>query len=131
RTLEEKIINDSFQFSMKTNGHYVYLENLSEKLLIRKLNDNIKRIYKDEQANRKVIIQQVQTLLGETATFWIIKTDIKSFYESIDRNKILKKLKNDAMLSYYSVRLIEKIFEAPQLINNQGLPRGLNISSTL
>jgi len=129
--IEEKILNESFDFDIKFNGEYYFLEDIAQKLLLRKLNDNIKRIYKDEQANRKFIIQQVKTLLGETAPFWIIKTDIKSFYESIDRDRIYRKLKNDAMLSYYSVFLLKKIFENSDIIFQPGLPRGLNISSSL
>ncbi|MBO6186678.1 MAG: hypothetical protein J6O88_18665, partial [Chryseobacterium sp.] len=105
--LEAKILDESFEFNMKFNDDYYFLESISQKLLLRKLNDNIKRIYKDEQANRKFIIHQVKTLLKETAPFWIIKTDIKSFYESIDRNRIFRKLKNDAMLSYYSIFLLK------------------------
>lgn len=129
--LEKKILDESFQFDIKSNDEFYFIENISQKLLVRKLNDNIKRIYKDEQANRKFIIHQVKTLLNETAPFWIIKTDIKSFYESIDRDRIFRKLKNDAMLSYYSVFLIKKIFEHPDIISQTGLPRGLNISSSL
>lgn len=127
-TIEEQILTENFSFDIKSNSEYYWVESLSEKLLLRKLNDNIKRIYKNEQANRKFIIQQVKTLLKEDAPFWIIKTDIKSFYESIDREKIFRKLKNDAMLSYYSFFLLRKIFEN---IASNGLPRGLNISSSL
>lgn len=129
--LEAKILDESFEFNMKFNDDYYFLESISQKLLLRKLNDNIKRIYKDEQANRKFIIHQVKTLLKETAPFWIIKTDIKSFYESIDRNRIFRKLKNDAMLSYYSIFLLKKIFENTNIISYPGLPRGLSISSSL
>lgn len=129
--LEKKILNESFEFDIRSNREFYFIENISQKLIVRKLNDNIKRIYKDEQANRKFIIHQVKTLLNETAPFWIIKTDIKSFYESIDRDRIFRKLKNDAMLSYYSVFLIKKIFEHSDIISQTGLPRGLNISSSL
>ena len=129
--LEMKVLDESFEFNIKTNGVFYFLEEIPQKLILRKLNDNIKRIYKDEQANRKFIIQQVKTLLNENAPFWIIKTDIKSFYESIDREKIFKKLKNDAMLSYYSVLLLKKIFENSNIKSSPGLPRGMNISSTL
>ncbi|MDM1398955.1 RNA-directed DNA polymerase [Myroides odoratimimus] len=128
---EEQILNESFEFDIKYTSDYYYLENLSQKLILRKLNDNIKRIYKDEQANRKFIIQQVKTLLSETAPFWIIKSDIKSFYESIDRERVFRKLKNDAMLSYYSIFLLRKIFDNRNTMCDIGLPRGLNISSSL
>ena len=129
--LESEILNETFEFDIRFNDEYYFLEDISQKLLLRKLNDNIKRIYKDEQANRKFIIHQVKTLLSETAPFWVIKTDIKAFYESINRDRIFRKLKNDAMLSYYSIFLLRKIFENPNIVSYSGLPRGLNISSSL
>ncbi len=128
---EKEILSETFDFDISNCGIFFDVKNLAEKLVLRKLNDNIKRIYKDEQANRKFIIQQVKTLLKEDAPFWIIKTDIKSFYESIDRQRILKKLKDDAMLSYYSINLLTKIFENQTLKDYPGLPRGLNTSATL
>ena len=128
---EQKIIDETFEFDIKYNQEHYFIENISQKLIIRKLNDNIKRIYKDEQANRKFIIHQVKTLLSEDAPFWVIKADIKSFYESIDRERIFRKLKNDAMISYYSIFILQKIFEYPSISNETGLPRGINISSTL
>lgn len=129
--IEKNILEENFEFNIKTNGNYFFIESIAEKLVIRKLNDNIKRIYKDEQANRKFIIHQVKTLLKETAPFWIIKTDIKSFYENIDRDRIFRKMKNDAMLSYYSIHLLKKIFDNQLVSSQSGLPRGLNISSIL
>lgn len=128
---EKEILSETFEFDISDCRNFFYVKNLAQKLVLRKLNDNIKRIYKDEQANRKFIIQQVKTLLKEDAPFWIIKTDIKSFYESIDRQRILKKLKDDAMLSHYSINLLKKIFENPILKDEPGLPRGLNTSATL
>jgi hypothetical protein len=130
-TLENEILSETFEFDIADSGNFFDVKNLSEKLVLRKLNDNVRRIYKDEQANRKFIIQQVKTLLKEDAPFWVIKTDIKSFYESIDRQRILKKLKDDAMLSYYSINLLRKIFNNPTVRNEPGLPRGLNTSATL
>lgn len=130
-SIEIEILKETFEFNILDNEEYYLVNDIPEKLILRKLNDNIKRIYKDEQANRKFIIQQVKTLLSEDAPFWIIKTDIKSFYESIDRDRILKKMKDDAMLSYYSINLLKKIFNNSVIAPNSGLPRGLNISSTL
>lgn len=129
-SIELEILNETFEFDFKNKYDFYLVEDLTQKLLLRKLNDNIKRIYKDEQANRRFIIQQVKTLLSEDCPFWIIKTDIKSFYESVDRTRILTKIKDDAMLSYYSNNLLKKIFLNP-IIETDGLPRGLNISSSL
>ncbi len=60
-----------------------------------------------------------------------MKTDIKEFYESIQRNRILDRFKDDAMLSYQSIFLLEKLFENKYFKSPLGLPRGINISATL
>jgi len=125
------INNQSFEFSINKIYDYYTTNTLCQKLVLRKLNNNIKRLYKDEQANRRLIIFQVKTLLEETCPSWILKTDIKKFYESIKRERIIARLKDDAMLSFQSIFLLEKLFSNPTLVNEKGLPRGISISSTL
>jgi len=130
-TSYEDIVNDTFEFSLKQVSEYYLTEDLPNKLILRKLNDNIKRIYKDEQANRRIIISQIKTLLSETCPFWVIKTDVKSFYESIDRKRLISKFNDDSILSYQSMYLLKKVFENPILAGKSGVPRGMNISATL
>lgn len=125
------ISNETFEFEIKQVGSYFLTESFSDKLILRKLNDNIKRIYKDEQANRKIIISQIKVLLEETCPYWVIKTDIKSFYESIDRERLLKKFQDDSMLSYYSMFLLHKLFSNATITSTTGVLRGMNISATL
>lgn len=127
----EKIANDSFEFSLLQVSEYYLTYDLPNKLILRKLNDNIKRIYKDEQANRRIIISQVKILLSETCPFWVIKTDIKSFYESINRDRLISKFQDDSILSYQSMFLMKKVFENPILEEKTGVPRGMNISATM
>lgn len=132
--LEEALskINDgTFEFTFKEIHDYYLTENLVEKLILRKLNDNLKRLYKDEQANRRIIVSQIKILLEETCPMFVLKTDIESFYESIDRNRLIEKFHDDGMLSYQSLKLLGKIFDNPLLVGGNGLPRGLNVSSTL
>jgi hypothetical protein len=127
----EEIASDSFEFKFKQVSKYYLTKDLPDKLILRKLNDNIKRIYKDEQANRRIIIAQMKTLLSETCPFWVIKTDIKGFYESIDRERLVSKFQDDSMLSYQSMFLMKMVFENPILAGKSGVPRGMNISATM
>ena len=126
-----EIVADSFEFNINKVSEYFLTQDLPNKLILRKLNDNIKRIYKDEQANRRIIISQVKTLLSETCPFWVVKTDIKSFYESIDRDRLISKFRDDALLSYQSMFLLKTFFSNPILTGNTGVPRGMSISATL
>lgn len=130
-TTFNSISDGTFEFTFQSVGDYCLTNLLAEKLILRKLNDNLKRLYKDEQSNRRIIISQIKTLLEETCPMYILKTDVESFYESIDRNRLVEKLKDDSMLSFHSLKILNKVFSNPLVIGNQGLPRGLNISSTL
>jgi len=103
-------------------------------LLIRKLNDNIKRLYGVKQSDRHSIVKQVQILLEEKSRpISILRLDIKKFYESINKKFILDKIiEDDSLLSYHSKYLLKNILlENPQLKKLEGLPFGLNISATL
>jgi len=125
------IVNGTFSFDIEKVGDYYLTHDLPQKLVIRKLNDNLKRLYKDEQANRRIIIKQVKTLLSENCPMWILRTDIEKFYESINRDRLMLKLRNDSMLSFHSQNLLIELFNHPIISGNTGLPRGLNISATL
>ena len=127
----DEVKTNKFTFDFNRVGNYLTVDLLTKKLVLRKLNDNILRIYQVKQANRSLIIKQVITILKESSPYWILKTDIKNFYESIDRKSLLNKLKEDTILSYYSNLLLNKIDEHLNDCNLQGLPRGLSISSTL
>jgi hypothetical protein len=127
----DQLANDSLSFDLVKRGVYLLNNNLPQKLVVRKINSNLKRLYKDIQANRRVIIAQVITLLGETCPFWVIKTDIRNFYESIDRKRIVEKLQNDAILPNQSLKALKILFAHQFIESSKGVPRGLSLSSTL
>ena len=96
----QTINNDTFEFNLKHVNDYILSDKLSDRLILRKLNDNLRRLYKDQQSNRRIIISQIKSLLEETCTAWLLKTDIKKFYESINRTRLVEKLQTDPLLSY-------------------------------
>ncbi|MEI9955967.1 MAG: antiviral reverse transcriptase Drt3a [Ferruginibacter sp.] len=104
---------------------------IEDEFALRKLNDNLKRLYKFKQANRFLIIEQINSLLLEEVPMSIIKLDIKKFYETIDKERILKKLLDDPLLSFHSKQLLKKFFSLPEVVALSGLPRGINISAAL
>lgn len=93
-------------------------------LALRKLDRNIRAIYKVKQANRDDMVNQVKSLLREGCSFTVLRLDIRSFYESIDRGKVLDWISRDSIVSYTSRVIMKKLFDAPQFINMSGLPRG-------
>lgn len=131
------IKNDSFNFKFrKVDDVYINgydkdsLDGIVQDLIIRKIYENIKRIYKIKQANRNRIIKQLVVLLKDTYPSFIIRLDIKKFYESIDRDKVILKLIDDIRLNHHSISLMKSIFSNP-MIKTSGLPRGISLSSIL
>jgi len=130
------IAEDKFQFSAfkrynLSHGSVISPSCLQDALALRKLNDNIKRVFNIKTFDRNRVIPQVKVLLAETGEFWLQKLDIKKFFESVDRGEILKIVCDDPRLSYESKRLMEKLFTSPDVNRERGLPRGISLSSTL
>jgi hypothetical protein len=134
----DAIVAGDFHFKMIKKHDLILInyeertkEYIASRLLLRKLNDNINRIYKEKQSNRQSIIYQMKILMEEDSPKWIIRTDIKEFYESINRELLVQKFSDDCMLSYYSMELLRVLFNDTPIKNESGLPRGLSISSTM
>lgn len=104
---------------------------LCQDLVLRKVYQNVKRIYKIRQSDRNAIIRQIQLLLSCNKDFWIIRLDIKSFYESLDKENILDRLYKQYRLSPITVFLLQKLFDSPDIKSSSGVPRGLSVSSCL
>lgn len=107
------------------------IEYFCQDLIVRKIYQNIKRIYNVSQANRNQIVRQVKTILEDPYPLWVVRLDIKSFYESINREAILNKLKSDRRVNFQTIELLEKLFSHSLIKTTTGMPRGLSISSAI
>lgn len=144
--IEDDLDVENYNFlpltTFKLNGNQVYSVQkvdtagtnkqriISDDFILRKINQNLLRIYKIKQADRFQIISNVKALLYQPLPFHVCKLDIKSFYESVDRNKILNDLNESALLSFNTKTLLKRFFQTfPPTFS--GLPRGINISAIL
>lgn len=109
---------------------YVFT-NLYSELASRLVAKNIKVNYKIKQSNRQTVIGNAVSLLKEGGAYDVYRFDIKNFYENVDRKLILDKLMNDAKCSWQSLRLISELFQYFDILDIQGVPRGLGISSAI
>lgn len=117
---------------IEDDGNFIYSPaTIEDEFALRKLNDNLKRLYKFKQANRFLIIEQINSLLLEEVPMSIVKLDIKKFYETINKERILKKLLDDPLLSFHSKQILKNFFLLPEVVALSGLPRGINISAAL
>lgn len=105
--------------------------NIEALLILRLLGKNITGKYRLKVDSRKNTISLLISFLKETSNYSIHRYDVKSFYESFDREFIVNKLKNDSFLSRKNIVLLEQFFYELTANGITGLPRGLGISATL
>ena len=58
-------------------------------IVIRKLNDNIRRLYNVRQADRYAIVSQIASCLTDATPISVLRLDIEKFYENVNRSQIL------------------------------------------
>lgn len=135
--VENEIVQGTYRyrnFNVKRLGGGKLLfttKSLENILVIRKINDNVRRAYRIRQANRHDAVVQIKQALEESIPKRIFKLDIKSFYESVPKRRLLSNLKKDRLLSSVTVDLLDKLFRYTSHLGATGLPRGLQISATL
>lgn len=101
--------------------------------VIKQLQRNIHRIYNVKQANRHDLVCQLRDMIGTKFPFEMVRTDISSFYESIDRKRLAETLDRDQLLSQSSKKYIKQVLEAYSVLSATptGIPRGVGISAYL
>jgi len=94
--------------------------------VIKQLQRNIHRIYGVKQSNRHDLVCQLRDTIGAKFPFELVRTDISSFYESIDRKRLVKKLDRDQLLSPSSKKYIKQVLDSYGAISGTltGVPRG-------
>lgn len=108
---------------------------LEDALVIRKVNDNIRRSYGIAEPNRAALVKTAMQAIRETSPKTIVRIDLKACFESINRRKVLKRLRADSLVSAQTMALLDKIFwQASRRFPGRmpdGIPRGLTISTSL
>lgn len=116
----------------RINNKNVYIfKDFMDVLVARKINDNIKRVYSVKQNDRHDIIKKVNTVLSEPVNYYIYRLDIKSFYESIDKNVVFQRVNNNPIISHNTKKFVNSLFRHNTFLANNGLPRGMGLSATL
>lgn len=110
------------------------IDNKSEYFFaLKQVQHNVSRLFGVKQANRNSIVEQMLSLLDDKFPKTIIRTDISSFYESIDHDIILRSVNGDNLLSPKSRKIIHNILYSYKKLsgNNNGVPRGIGVSAYL
>lgn len=138
-TMSLKVLKDSFKLGLTKRtgpqGKPIFcIDGTPETFfVIKQLQHNINKIYGVKQANRHDLVCQLRDTVRSRFPFEIVRTDISSFYESIDRKRLLKKLDTDQLLSSSSKKYIKQILDSYGDIAQSptGVPRGVGISAYL
>ncbi len=131
-----KNINDpNFSFSSLTHTLHksktvFTVTRPEEYYAIKKIAHDLKRLYRVRFSGRDEITEQIISIFHDTSSFSTIKIDISSFFESINFKDLIARLKNDNLLSYKSIKILETLSLSTAKVHS-GLPRGLGISSIL
>ncbi|HIF9079923.1 TPA: antiviral reverse transcriptase Drt3a [Photobacterium damselae] len=120
-------------FSQKTiNKKPVYeLKGLEKTLVLRRANQNLRRIYKVKQNDRDLIIKQLISALKDGVEYNIYKLDIEKFYESFDHKYLINIIESNRLISYDTKNFILSLIKSFPNVTNKGLPRGISISATI
>ena len=117
---------------------YKFEDNVCNFFISKKIQENIRETYKVRQSSRYAILSQLINLLEDNCPKYVIRTDIKNFYESIPQKILLEKINNDYLLSIKTKKFINQIFESYNKLIGQtdadtaiGVPRGIGISAYL
>ena len=77
---------------------YKLEDNVCNFFISKKIQKNIRETYKVRQSSRYAILSQLINLLEDNCPKYVIRTDIKNFYESIPQKILLEKINNDYLL---------------------------------
>ncbi|MFP1763087.1 antiviral reverse transcriptase Drt3a [Lonsdalea quercina] len=138
----EQVIDESYQLAhgltvptisktISKSKEVYYIDKLSYKLILRKLQSNIRSKIETDKLQRNEIVRNLVSYLQEGIKSKIICIDLKSFYESIDIDILLSKTAKINSLSYHSKKIIEVVLEEHRNLGGNGVPRGLEFSSLL
>lgn len=139
-TVEEEIARGNFKFrglfaSSASGKPTLSTSSAADALVLRKINDNIRRAYGIRQTQRTQAVKLARTALREWTPKGIVAVDLKSCFESITPRKVTEKLKRDGRVSNQTIHLLDVFFEQAKRFGankyTKGLPRGILISSTL
>jgi hypothetical protein len=113
--------------------NYVVDETPATFFALKQLQRNVQTIYGVKQSNRSEIVSQLSGILADKFPKYVIRTDIKDFYESIPQEALLKTIDADALLALPSRSLLRQILNRYRDLSRSkvGIPRGIGISAYL
>ena len=115
---------------------YKFDETIDFFFLGKKIYENINKTYNVKPSNRHSILSDLINHLEDKFPKYIIRTDIKNFYESIPQKKLIDKINEDHLLNILTKKFINETFDSYNILTSQlnketakGIPRGIGFSA--
>lgn len=144
--ITDEIVEDIFTAINRRDARIKYTEHLDEpkkplfevvdrdsyficKLIMKELN----KVYKVKTFSRDSIMSDLSMILKDPCDKTIIRTDVKSFFESIPRDVLLNKIEQDGIICSKTVKILKRLdYDLTNDTNPyKGVPRGLSFASVL
>lgn len=109
---------------------YVSYDRFADHLALRAIVRHLARRYRITINSRDEMVQGVVEGLMDATPMYIVRRDIKSFYESISVGDLKRQVLSDTRTSRSAKQYIEKFF-SQHCGNSGGLPRGVGLSAVL
>lgn len=111
----------------------IALSNPETYYLARQLEQNLRVALEVRTVSRNQLAEQLQKTLGDSTDKYLMRSDIKSFYESVPHDRLLELLRDNARVSRTTVSFVRSLLNEYQTLTGSdlGLPRGIGASSLL
>lgn len=100
-------------------------------ILLRRLNENIRRIVRVRQTDRNTVVARLSQLLGNGLPYVVAKYDIRKFYASIDRDELRKTCHRRLSSSGTTRKMLDRYLVDLEASGASGIPAGLALNGTL
>lgn len=100
-------------------------------LVLRSISSHIARRFRVKSHSRELIVDGVIEALIESTPMFIIRRDIKSFYETVPTEEVRKRLIYDTAIPRTTRHYLRMFFDHHCKDSTFGLPRGVGLSSVL
>lgn len=128
----KKVKDKSYHFTplkkvtLSTNRE-VYIPTIRDRIILEYLKDKIKQKYRVVYPSRDEIIKSIVSKFNFEMDYFVIRLDIKNFFNSLPQNIILSNIKEKSLLSAHEYHLLKELLKKVE----SGLPQGVAVSNTL
>jgi retron-type reverse transcriptase len=116
--------------TIKKNIAY-QVSSLPHLIVLRCVNRIIRSSTNIRPSDRDILVRQIITILKEGVPHRVYKFDVKKFFESINLNDLLNRIRNDERIPKNVTIILSKYIKHLITLGVIGIPRGIPLSATL